>query len=440
MKQLFEADEFNKIIAGEKYEKVDSYVKIPHNAFEKLTKFIKEFTSSNGDKDILDFFKLGYSRNFGEVVNVGKYVGMIQFPNGDQIQILPKVDLATEDKTDSKGSKRIFLNMLKCLKDFPPTLFREANLNIERMNLYEYLIAMFVGEVRELLRRGVKSNYVTKEDNITCLKGKLLFSKHLRKNIVHKERFFVQFDEYDVNTPENKLLKSTLLKLSQISGDADNKKWLHKLIMEFDGFEESVNYDMDFSKVVIDRNNHHYESLMQWCEVFLKNKSFSVFSGDGKARSMLFPMNDVYESYVAKNMRCVYSEYGLGVYAQEKHLFLFNDNDLFRLKPDIVVRRKGHAPIIMDTKWKWLTNNEAKNYNISQADMYQMFAYSKQYGAHDIWLLYPWNEEAANIQGKVFSSKDAYGNETRVHVFMIKVDRIEENLLELKSQLEWFEN
>ena len=30
-----------------------------------------------------------------------------------------------------------------------------------------------------------------------------------------------------------------------------------------------------------------------------------------------------------------------------------------------------------------------KNYGISQADMYQMFAYSKKYKAKNVWLLYP---------------------------------------------------
>ena len=37
--------------------------------------------------------------------------------------------------------------------------------------------------------------------------------------------------------------------------------------------------------------------------------------------------------------------------------------------------------IILDIKWKNLINNKYKNFGISQADMYQMYAYSKKYGS-----------------------------------------------------------
>ena len=46
--------------------------------------------------------------------------------------------------------------------------------------------------------------------------------------------------------------------------------------------------------------------------------------------------------------------------------------------PDILL--EGDETIIMDTKWKR---------EVSQADMYQMFAYSKKYAATKIFLLCP---------------------------------------------------
>lgn len=67
----------------------------------------------------------------------------------------------------------------------------------------------------------------------------------------------------------------------------------------------------------------------------------------------------------------------------------------FSLRPDIVLEKEGRI-IVMDTKWKKLINNERKNYGISQADMYQMYAYSKKYETSEIWLLYPVNDEMKN--------------------------------------------
>lgn len=46
--------------------------------------------------------------------------------------------------------------------------------------------------------------------------------------------------------------------------------------------------------------------------------------------------------------------------------------------------------IIFDTKWKKLDpSGRSRNYGISTADMYQMYAYAKRYKANDVWLLYP---------------------------------------------------
>lgn len=37
--------------------------------------------------------------------------------------------------------------------------------------------------------------------------------------------------------------------------------------------------------------------------------------------------------------------------------------------------KRGERTVILDTKWKSLVDNERVNYGISQADMYQMYAY-----------------------------------------------------------------
>lgn len=59
------------------------------------------------------------------------------------------------------------------------------------------------------------------------------------------------------------------------------------------------------------------------------------------------------------------------------------------MRPDIVVKRKADGAVfILDTKWKILADSKT-NYGISQADMYQMYAYQKKYGANHVTLVYP---------------------------------------------------
>ena len=50
-------------------------------------------------------------------------------------------------------------------------------------------INMYLQEVRQLVKRGIKSSYVGVEDNLNFYKGKLLVNEHIKRNTVHQERF-----------------------------------------------------------------------------------------------------------------------------------------------------------------------------------------------------------------------------------------------------------
>lgn len=54
-----------------------------------------------------------------------------------------------------------------------------------------------------------------------------------------------------MNRAENRLVKSTLLKLQKITGSAENSKEIRRLLTAFELVELSINYDKDFSKVMI---------------------------------------------------------------------------------------------------------------------------------------------------------------------------------------------
>ena len=317
------------------------------------------------------------------------------------------------------------------MKDFPSKVFNDANLKVDKMNLYEIFINMYLQEARQLIKKGIKNAYVGKEDNLKYYKGKLLTAQHIKTNLVHKERFYVAYDEFDPNRAENKLVKSTLLKLQNITTSAENSKEIRQLLVAFEMVEPSLNYEKDFSKVSIDRNTKDYAMLMQWSKVFLFNKSFTTFLGKNTSRALLFPMESVYESYVAKKMKQAFVPLGWDVSSQDKGYFLFTEpREQFALRPDIVCTRDERL-IIMDTKWKRLFDNERANYGISQADMYQMYAYSKKYGTSEIWLLYPLTDE---MRGKDNISFDS-GDGTTVNVFFVDVANIEESLEKLHSQL-----
>ncbi|SOB96566.1 McrC family protein [Pseudobutyrivibrio ruminis] len=432
MGKLKEVKEYDSITGNIDYKDDDKYEYVPEPVFSELIEFIHEFAGNEENADALDFMRISYKRNVGDLVSIKNFVGLIQMKSGYQIQVLPKIDFGTEEDDSNTKTKKVFLKMLKSMKDFPSKTFNAASLKVDKMNLYEIFINMYLQEVRQLVKHGIKSTYITKEDNLNYYKGKLLINQHIKTNIVHKEKFFVAFDEFNPNRAENKLVKATLLKLQKMTSSAENSKEIRQLLTAFEMIDVSTNYEKDFACVHIDRNTKDYEMLMKWSKVFLMNKSFSTFSGDTYSRALLFPMEKFFESYVAQKMKKIFSPGGWEVKSQAHGFFLFVEpRKQFALRPDIVLQ-KGNRTVIMDTKWKNLIDNESKNYGISQQDMYQMYAYSKKYATSEIWLLYPLNRLMREHAPIVFDS----GDNTTVSIHFIDLDNIEENLEQLKDKLE----
>jgi len=432
MNKTFEVKEFDLIVCNPDYKNNSNYKYLEKEKFENLITFIHEFASSEDNEDILKFLKISYKRNIGNIISIRNYVGLIQLNNGFKIQILPKITFFQNVDENNIVTKKIFLKMLRSLKDFPSNVFNESSLRVENMNLYEIFINMYLQEVNHLVKKGLKSAYINKQNNLTYYKGKLLSTKNLRENLVHKERFFVSYEEFQINRPENKIIKATLLKLQKLTNSFSNSKKIRLLLIHFEEVKPSNNFDKDFSQVIIDRNTKDYKILIQWSKVFLKNKSFSTFSGSTKSRSLLFPMETIYESYVAKELKKVMSPLGWTVSSQDKGKYLFNEPlNRFALRPDIVMS-KDYRVIVLDTKWKNLIDNEKKNYGISQSDMYQMYAYSKKYNTSEIWLLYPINFEMQNHLPIKYHSED----KTTVTIYFIDLLNIDENLIRLGNQIE----
>ena len=192
-----------------------------------------------------------------------------------------------------------------------------------------------------------------------------------------------------------------------------------------------LNYQKDFSRIVIYRSTKDYDLLMQWSRVFLFNKSFTTFSGGHNARALLFPMEKVFESYVAQQLKNVLLDLDWELSTQDRGFYLFDSPRQFALRPDIVITKADETRVILDTKWKSLVDRPGMNYGISQADMYQMYAYSKKYDTSEIWLLYPQNQEMKDHSDISFKSNDG----VNVRLFFVDVADIESSLGDLREKL-----
>ena len=368
----------------------DNFIK--KETFDSLEKFVLE------NEKTAQYLKITTKNGFGKVLQAQNYVGVIQTKDGTTIEILPKIKNATTEK-----SKDILIKMLKTLKNSPFKNLSVANLKSSKIPLFEIFISMFLEELTILVRNGIKSDYISKEENLKFLKGKLKISEQIKYNTIHKERFFVQYEEFISNRVENRLIKTTLQFLYNKSKLNKNQQRIREFLFVFDEIEISHNIKTDFSKIKLNRQMKDYEQVLLWCKTFLLENSFSPYKGNDIAFALLFDMNLLFESFVYSYLKKSSNFQDIKSQDRTHHLAYENGIGRFRLKPDIVI---NSGKIIADTKWKILSEDKAYN-GVLQDDMYQLYAYGTKYdNCEKIYLIYPFDELIIKNSYNYFKNKE----------------------------------
>ena len=332
---------------------------------------IENFILKNSDENA-PFLRIG-SGSGGKFIQARNYVGVLQTKSGLTIEILPKI----ADKTDTDKSKAVLIKMLKSLKKFPAKSSNLANLKTQNLPLLEIFISMFLCELETLVKKGIKSDYITLEDNLKFLKGKLNINEQIKRNSIHKERFYVEYSEFLNDIKINQIIKTTLKFLYKKSNSSKNQQKIRELLFIFDEVSTCEDYKNFFANYTINRQVKYYGQTLLWCKIFLLGNSFTPNKGDDLAFALLFDMNALFESYVGNFIKKKHADVSLQ--HSEKHLI--EDPKSFKLRPDIFLKDK----FIADTKWKIIKSRD----DISQADLYQLYAYGKKYECGELYLIYP---------------------------------------------------
>ena len=319
------------------------------------------------------------------------YVGIIETRKGNVIEILPKIDFAKDDEE----TKRVFLSMLRTWRGFKKMAqFNASHIDaVRRFNMLEVFVHLFLTNLVLLTQRGLARNYQPVEDNLPCLRGRILFPQHIRENAVNRARFYVGYDEFTADRPVNRLIHSTIHKLMGFVQQPRNQQLLYQLRICFADIPESTRLEADWQQHSIDRSIQHYDSVMPWVGLFLFRHGLATFAGKYVNQTLLFPMEDVFEDFVAASFQRHQRRFSVRLPGSRPRKYLVRDEQghcTFAMKPDISLMSDGKTKFILDTKWKRV-NGQAndRKHDISQADMYQLFAYGKKYGCERVALIYP---------------------------------------------------
>jgi len=326
-------------------------------------------------------------------IQVTNHVGLIRTSCGYQIEVLPKIGKAMP----VDQARDLLVGMLSCLGDFRHILADEASLAATRMPLHDVFIRHFLDATQALIRRGLRGGYVTRTGQLSCLRGKLLISDQIRRHSVRRDRFTAEFDDFEHDRPENRLLHTALRRVLDLCHCEELRRRARELRFVFADIPESPDIAGDLRLVRRERDMQHYERPLAWARLLLLGWNPLTGTGEHRAPSLLFPMEALFEAFVAHHLaRQLSPGYRLRPQPRSHHLIDHLDRPWFQLRPDLVVAEgtDGGDQVVLDTKWKLIDaqrGNSQDKYLLSQGDLYQLHAYGHRYlkARGDVVLIYP---------------------------------------------------
>ena len=358
-------------------------------------------------------------------LKASNWVGTIGL--GDHcLDVVPKIDDAN-GQLDNRQTRGNLLWMAARAGLVPIADADIAFLAGSPKTLLSAFLQLYVDKLTKEWQRGPIRQYVSEDENRTYLRGKLLFSYQLRHNLIQKQRFYTRTDEFVMDTPLSALLKAALRKCSTQSMNMDISRNAKRLLLEFDEISDHDFLPNDMDNIHVTRQHNRYELLVRLAKMILCSMSPGQSGQGEKIYSLMFDINLVFEKFVATELQAATAGTGISVRTQlgGRSLLQKDGKPKFYLRPDIGVYRGDKLVCLIDTKWKRLDPHK-RYFGINQADMYQMYAYGKEFNVPLTIILFPrWgalplkvaeyqhpehpDEPQRKIEAMTLSVSEAYG-------------------------------
>lgn len=345
-------------------------------------------------EDATNVFVLGRDR-----IIARQMVGMVA-AKGCSLEILPKVDPEADAVEDENTVRSRLVRMLDVALGLDLDIGAEAAIARQKSTLLELLIDAFASKLLAEVRRGLPRAYLQHEEDLPALRGRLDVTRQFTRNAVRPDRLACRFDQLEVDTPLMRIMAAASVFLARHARSLATRRKLDELRHTLADIPLVPLARLPWKEVRIDRTNRRWAALFRLAKLLLQ-RDWQATHHAAKAPdglTLLFPMNELFEKYVAVLLRRALTGTGIDVIEQGGHracLGAFTgeyleSGNVFSTKPDIILRRGGEILAIIDTKWKKLSSDPLdRKHGVSQADVYQLMAYARLYAVSEVILLYP---------------------------------------------------
>ena len=373
-----------------------------------------EFNDRNGN-----IYFTGIKRG----VRFGSYVGVIQI-GGLTLEILPKTDRQVHyQQKDYDTWRNVLLKMLTVCQRIRVDAVSEASLSRRYNSLLDLYFIIYLEEINQLIHQGLIKKYRKESGNITALKGRIVFPRHIQQNLIHQERVYTEHQVYDYEHLVNQILLTGLRILSVVSYNPLIRDKINRALLDFPEIKEINITQQHFDTLRINRKSEPYRRALSIARMIILNYRPDIKTGHENMLALLFDMNRLWEEYIYRMLkRCETPEIKI---MEQKSKYFWEQKTI---RPDIVVEHKNNGltqTYIIDTKWKIIDINDP-----SDNDLKQMFAYNMYWQSGKSMLLYPKTINQQDLAGCFAELQERTGqNQCRLgFVDVVKDGKLNNNI------------
>ena len=249
-------------------------------------------------------------------------------------------------------------------------------------NAGDLCAAILIRGISYQLKRGLGREYISETDTISAIRGKIEITESIKNQSMIRSQMVCTYDEFSLNSPLNKIIKSTVMLLLKADISKARKKELRKLMVYFDDVSvvdvRSINWSINYN-----RNNQTYRLLITIC--YLVVKGLLQSKSDGSVKMMDFldeqRMCRLYEKFILEYYKKHYPRIRTAASQIDWALDDGISTMLPTMQSDIMLSyQKGEIDktLIIDAKYyAHTTQVQYDVHTLHSNNLYQIFTYVK---------------------------------------------------------------
>lgn len=283
-----------------------------------------------------------------------------------------------------------------------PQFWRETPVLLDSASdLIEALAHSYAHRARKALEHGLIYGYVEVSEALTVVRGRMRVGDQLARRPGRLNPLEVTYDDYSVDTPENRILLAAVLRLLRVrSLAAEERRTLQRLRVQLSDVTP-IARGQQLPTWRPSRLNVRYQPALVLAELILAGDSFEQQIGHLHVSGFVFDMWRIYEDFVGTALtEAMRPSGGRSTLQHRMHL---DDARRVPMTPDFYWSDGDGNQAVVDAKYK-----AERPGGFPNADLYQLLAYCTVLGVDEGHLVYAKGNGQATVH-------EVSGSSVRIH-------------------------